>query len=296
MRNKGIKTFGLFGLLAVSISLLAGCQNKPNDNKNDIPDEVITNIIEKAEPSATVEVGPFETSFSNDTQEIDESMRHTASTAIYDMPKDEAINIIYNNDEENLNFQAVNALLENIVTANDELQTISIKDREGKKKGNCLSARPDKIILSNPGGFEYGEIYVVELNNAPYLAFEGRDKSIRKLTIEIEDDPNEAATYDVKELKNNIVDIDRELVRNRVPNPKNEKSWSFDYDGELPPMMDTRTPFYATKKDNPNGNLDFYGLFISKNKNKDGSYHIIYEAPNIDDLYTNLRLKGKEQV
>lgn len=296
MRKKGIKTFGLFGLLAVSISLLAGCQNKPNDNKNDIPDEVITNIIEKAEPSATVEVGPFETSFSNDTQEIDESMRHTASTAIYDMPKDEAINIIYNNDEENLNFQAVNALLENIVTANDELQTISIKDREGNKKGNCLSARPDKIILSNPGGFEYGEIYVVELNNAPYLAFEGRDKSIRKLTIEIEDDPNEAATYDVKELKNNIVEIDRELVRNRVPNPKNEKSWSFDYDGELPPMMDTRTPFYATKKDNPDGNLDFYGLFISKNKNKDGSYHIVYEAPNIDDLYTNLRLKGKEQV
>ena len=69
MRNKCKKTFALFGLLAVSLSLLAGCQNNQKDKKdNDIPDEVITNIIEKAEPSATVEVGPFETSFSNDMQ------------------------------------------------------------------------------------------------------------------------------------------------------------------------------------------------------------------------------------
>ena len=295
MRKKCKKTFALFGLLAVSLSLLAGCQNNQKDKKNnDIPDEVITNIIEKAEPSATVEVGPFETSFSNDMQEIDESMRHTASTAIYDMPKDEAINIIFNN-EDDLNFQSVSVLLDNIVTANEELQTISITDRDGKIKPNSLSARTDKIVVSNPGGFEYGEIYVIEINDAPYLAFEGRDKSIRKLTIEIEDDPNEAATYDVKELKNNIVNIDRELVSNRAATAKNSKTYNFDYQGNLP-NMNANTVFYATKEGSPDGTLDFYGVFISKNENKDGSYHVVYEAPDIDDIYSSLRLKGKEEL
>ena len=296
--NKIKKGFGLFLSLSLSITLLAGCRMKQKPNPNDlITENMITQAIEESNPDVDVHVGEYEHLVTGNTTPVDAEVRTYSSSSILDMPRGDKIYVEANKDEMQLQGQSVSSFMANIVNSNQQLQTISILDRNGnylEKENNLLSAENEKISISKEGGFKYGEVYQIYLNDAPYLKFENKDPSIRRLTIEIEDDPNDAYTYNQRELKGDITTIDLSKVRNKQPFG-NETGYGFDYDGNFPELKKGDV-FYATKEGNPNEKLDFYGIFESKTIYNDGTCFIEYSAPQIDDIYNSLRLKGVEDV
>ncbi|MCR5491751.1 MAG: hypothetical protein K6F32_06455 [Bacilli bacterium] len=288
--KKLMKRWSLYvGLLACSLSFLAGCGGGSSDKTEPAnQEEVITKILEESDPMATVHVGEFEHLESEGTSPIAEDAATYGSSSILDMPRDQAVHVVYDNSE-NRSLQSVSCLLTNIVEANNDVHIVSIKDRNGKYKNNLLSSDGEKLLISSAGGFEYGEVYQIEINDAPYLSFEGKDPQIRKLTIEIEDDPTEEATYDEKALKQGIVNVDRSKVKNKKQGEK-EGTYSIEFDGEFPAMSQGDV-FFATIAGRADDRQDFYGVF----EKKEGST-ITYSAPNFSDIYESFRMKGVEDA
>ena len=292
MANKFKKRLSLFAAIGITLTLLSGC-NSTTSRKlaNNQEEKIIDNILEVASPRANVQVGPFETFTSSGVTPVSESARTYASSTILDMPKNQAINIIYDNSE-NRTLQSVSCLLTNIVDANNDVRIISIQDRGGNYLNNTLSTDGKKISVSSPGGFQYGEVYQIEINDAPYLSFENKDPQIRKLTIEIEDNPNDAETYDIKDKKTNITNVNRSLISNKKQNES--KTFEFDYDGEFPSLKKGDI-FFATNASNQDPQLDFYGSFISKQTIK-GKTHITYRAPDLDEIYNSFHIKDEQEA
>lgn len=270
---------------------LVSCNKKDKDNNNQNND-IVTRIIEESAPKATVEVGEYESIITDDFEDVSDDLKTSTSTTIFDMPKNGAINLVYSNDD-NRSLQSVSTLMSNIVEANNDTHMISITDRNGKYKNNALSATTDKIIISSPNGFDYGEVYQIELNDVDYLSFEGKDTSIRKLTIEIEDDPSEESTYNIKEIKSGIVVFDRDKITNKKINSDN-LTYSFEYNGSIP-EINNGDLFYATGESGVNSLLDFYGLFI-ESKTVSARTIVTYSAPNLDDIYNSFHLKGEQAL
>lgn len=291
MKNIIKKFIQMIEVVGFSLSFLVGCSVSNNNNAK-IDEEVVTNIIQASNPNTSVHIGPFESSLTGELTELDEATKTYGSSTILDMPKNAAINVVYDN-ENNMSLQSVACFLGNIVEANDEVQIISVKDRGGNHKRNLLSTDGEKIQISSAGGFEYGEVYQIEINDAPYLAFEGKDPQIRKLTIEIEDDPSESDTYDIKDLKDNIVKLDLENVENKKQD-KGQKTYSFDYKGELP-AINVGQVFYVTSDGESDYRRDFYGTFVNKSL-KNGITTVTYTEPDMHQIYDDFKMKGKEDV
>ena len=291
MAFKKYKLLGFFGLVTCAFSMLlsvVGCNNEPKVNNED----VITKILDESEPMAEVHVGEFGKISGLEVGEVEETGRYYGSSTILDMPRDQAINIVYDNYQDR-SLQSVSSFLNTLVDANDDVRIVSTRDRGGNYKNNLLSSDGTKLTVSSPGGFQYGEVYEISINNAPYLSFEGKDPQIRKLTVEIEDDPSEAATYDIKNKKSGIVNIDRNKITNRKQ-VKGEQIYTFDYEGTFP-QMNKGTIFYATVQGNEDFRLDFYGTYESK-KSKNGFETVTYSATNLDDVYEDFHMKGNEEL
>ena len=179
--NKIKKGFGLFLSLSLSITLLAGCRMKQKSNPNDlITENMITQAIEESNPDVDVHVGEYEHLVTGNTTPVDAEVRTYSSSSILDMPRGEKIYVEANKDEMQLQGQSVSSFMANIVNSNQQLQTISILDRNGnylEKENNLLSAENEKISISKEGGFKYGEVYQIYLNDAPYLKFENKDEA-----------------------------------------------------------------------------------------------------------------------
>ncbi len=292
MKNFKPKLFGIvLGALAISTTFLAGCshQNENSKENNQITEAMISKAINDSTPTGEVVLGEFETSLSNNLDEVDEDARTYTSSTMFDAPRDIVINIIYNN-EDNISLQAISSLFTNIVNANKELKTISIKDRGGQTTSNNLLATDgEKITVTKPGGYEYGEVYQITISDDyPNLCFENKSKSIRTLTIEIEDDPSELDEYDEKELKSNITHLDLKKVTNKQQNFE-EQTATFDYSGDFIELH-AGDVFYVTEEGNPNKYLDFYGVFDYKEEiNYITTIH--YHAPEMSDIYSSYRLK-----
>ncbi|MBR1582083.1 MAG: hypothetical protein IJ656_03520 [Bacilli bacterium] len=287
--KKGLK---LIGIIACSISFLVSCSNKNESKPSQNEEEVITKILEESDPMAEVFVGPFEKINEQELKTVENGTKTFGSSTILDMPKDMAINIVYDN-EENRSLQSTACFLNDIVDSNNDVRLISIKDRGGNFKNNTLSTDGKKITVSSPGGFQYGEVYQIDLNSAPYLSFEGKDPKIRQLTIEIEDNPAEQATYDVKEEKDGIIKIDRSKIVNKKQN-KNDGTYTFEYNGEFPNLKKGDI-FFACIESSSDPRLDFYGVFdavYTVNAKKEIKYH----APNLDEIYNNFHIKGVEKA
>ena len=256
-------------MLAATATAFAGCNKNNKDNKENkenethqISDQELMEAIAGSNPTVDVEVGEYEHLEGMEVKDVDALTGKKGSSSWLDAPKDIAVNILFNHDDRS-GIQYSVSLMKNLVNANKELHTISIVDRGGSRlestsNSELLTKDGEKITVSKPGGFDYGEVYQIELNDASFLYFENKDISIRTLTIEIEDDPNEEATYNEKTKKTNITNVNLNKVINKKVN-KEEETCSFEYVGTFPNLSKDNV-FYATGT-TENDKLDFYGLF-----------------------------------
>ena len=274
-------------LSVLVMTTLSGC-NKDNKDK-EITEEMITHVIEASNPDVEVNIGEYESMIEN-VSILDEDYHTFTSSSVLDAPRDYVVTVSYSTEEETT-FQNVTNLMTNIVAANDKASIITITDRGGHVESNrllTLSGDGQSFTVSRPGGYEYGEIYEIEINDAPYLCFEGKSSSIRSLTIEIEDDPSEAATYDEKVLQDNIVNIDLNKISNKQLNKENS-TYTFDYDGDLD--LSEGQVFLASKESEYNKYLDFYGVYVKK-ESIGNKTRVTYTAPDMDQIYKSFHLKG----
>ena len=295
--KKNKMRLGLLLTTLIIVPALSGC--KKEEPKSNVPDEatiekMVTNIIDNSNISADVEVGPYESILTGEVEDIPEEAQVFTNSTILDAPRDFETSVIYNKDTANL--QTVTNLLGDIKSANSELGTIAITDRGGNKHTNnllTLSNAGNELKIVNPDGYEYGEVYQIEINDAPYLSFKGKSDSIRKLTIEIEDDPSEENTYDVKKIKSNITDISLDKVSNKKELTEQEL-FVFDYNDKFPSL--SKGDIFYVHNDEPNLYFDFYGKFESKETISDNLERITYSAATLDEIYDDFHMKDKEPI
>ena len=288
---KNNKSLILLASLLV-VTSLTGCNSKKKENK-EITDDMITSVIEASNPDVEVHIGEYESMIKDET--FSEEDYHTfTSSSVLDAPRDYVVTVTYDNEEE-MSLQNVTNLMSNIVSANNQANIITITDRGGNNQNNCLlslSSSGDSFTVAKRGGYEYGEVYEIAINDSPYLVFEGKSSSIRTLTIEIEDDPSEPAVIDDKVLQDNIVNIDLNKVSNKKVNQE-EEIYSFEYDGDLD--LTKGQIFYATRSTGPDKYLDFYGVYEQK-EDLGNKKRIIYRAPNMDQIYKSFHLKNRREL
>ena len=283
-----------------------GTKNKGEPDPDEI-DAMITQVMREAEPNTHVTLGAFDSMIAGGFQATPEEVRTYTSSSILDAPRNLSVNVVVNEDEEERPMESVPFLLSSLAASNDVLGVVTITDRDGGHPLTSLSAAGDKMTVSKLGGFSYGEVYQIEIKNAPFLCFEGRDPSIRVLTVEIEDEPGELAEYDVRQLRDGIVTIDRTKIVNRTMD--NAGVLCFDYEGKIP-YMSQGDVFFASIAGKPDDQLDFYGVVLTtekienpentkntkKNEESENVWRITYTAPNITDVYRNFRLKGVQPL
>ena len=301
--KKNKMRFGLLLTVLAIVPALSGCKKEDSSSSNNgssnIPDEetierMVTNIIDSSNVNADVEIGPYESMLTGEVEETPEEARVFTSSTILDAPRDFETSVIYNSDVPNL--QTVTNLLGDIRNANNELGTIAILDRGGNKHTSNLLTLADagnELKITNPDGYEYGEVYQIEINDAPYLSFKGKSDSIRKLTIEIEDDPNEEETYDIKNIKTDITDISLDKVSNKKELAEQEL-FVFDYNDKFPDLSKGDI-FYAHNEED-NLYFNFYGKFVSKEVVNENLERVTYAPATLDEIYNDFHLKGKEPV
>ena len=303
--KKLTRNIGFFLMLATSVSVFAGCNNKSNNEpeQNEAPtteisDEELMQAIAGSNPDVDVEVGEYEHLEGMAVKDVDAITGKKASSSWLDAPRNAAVNIIYDNTAKS-KVQMTASLMKNLVNANAQLHTITVKDQAGnyleqESESNLLSTNGEMITVYNPKGYEYGRVYQIAINDAPFLCFENKDSSIRTLTIEIEDDPNEEETYNEKTRKTNITEINLNKVSNKNSNKENA-TYTFEYAGTFPSNLHKGDVFYVTGTQQ-NEKLDFYGVFDSKELLGNGKERITYTAPSIEDIYDSLRIKGEQEI
>ena len=293
---------GLTGVLIACTLLIVWCGVKhrgdPAPMTDDEIDAMITRIMREAEPNTHVTLGAFDEGITGIYKTTSPETQAYSSGAILDAPRNVAVNIVLNEEAEDLPLMSSSSLLSSIAEANDDLGVVTVTDRDGRHPYTLLSAVGDKMVVSKLGGFSYGEVYQIELHDSPFLCFEGKDPSIRVLTIEIEDDPAEPAEYDIRELRDGIVPVDRKKISDKTL--RDDGNLSFNYTGEIP-FLGVGGVFFATKEGSPDDQLDFYGVVVSCERLDEGDkpegieedvWHVVYKAPSITDIYRNFRMKG----
>lgn len=298
---KSRKQLGIFLSLAAVVSVFAGCKKKKGGNDDssdstpstDVTDQALIDAIDASNPEVEVVVGEYDDHLTPKAVDSVNAVSKTfGSSSILDMPRSNTISIVYN-ASSNSSEKFSPTLFQNIINANKQLHTITVKDRAGKyleRDNDLLSTDGTKITIEKDGGFDYGEVYQISINNADYLSFENKDPSIRTLTIEIEDSASEKdKTYDTKTLKS-ITNIDLTKVSSKKV--KDEGGlYSFEYNGSFPNLAKGAV-FYVTEAGHPSAKLDFYGIFQSKKNKSDGKVIVFYETPKASDIYEAFHLKN----
>ena len=301
---KNTRKIGFFLMLACSVSVFAGCNKKDNKNKEnetptqEISDEQLMEAIAGSNPTVDVEVGDYEHLEGMEVKDVDALTGKKASSSWLDAPKNAEVTIVYDSTARS-EVQMTTSLMKNLVNANAQLHTITIKDQAGnyleqENNSNMLTTNGEKITVYNPAGYEYGRVYQIAINNAPFLCFENKDSSIRTLTLEIEDDPTEETTYNEKTRKTNITEVNLNKVSNKNINKENA-TCTFEYAGVFPSNLHKGDIFYVTGSE-PNDKLDFYGAFDSKESVAGGKEIVTYTVPSIEDIYDSLRIKDVKDV
>lgn len=286
MKKRNIIFISFILLMAlVSLTILVGCKNK--DNKNNDVNSIVTQIMSEAEPNTSVVIGEFDSILSDSCSDTDDTIKDYSSNTILDAPKDFMTNIVVNDDLDRP-LKSIPSLLSNIASANDSLNIITITDRSGNKPNVSLTSNDTILKTTKEGEFEYGEVYQITINDAPYLCFENKDPQFRTLTVEIEDDPAWAKTYDIKEKKSGIIDIDRQYVINKKIS---DEELSFDYIKQQDLDLKSGDVFYVSIPGAPNASLDFYGVAVDIKKSGQ-KLTVKYKAPSITDIYSNFHIKG----
>lgn len=288
--------------LATFGMLLSGCSNiaptstseEPKTNEG-LNDEEMADILSDWTPEINYERDPsFDPTFDTMTP-VPASEQTRLSSSVFDFQKNDSL-IIRLVEDTGYSNGAFAAQYSKIVSQSANYdQYISVTDINGNPQDVILTTDGNGIALPINDSFDYGAVYEVELVKDNTLYFDGKDPSIQKITLEVEDDPNEAATYDIIDPKDNIEVLD--LAKVSDENVDGTSIFSFVYDGSFPALSKGDVFLVrANKNDEKLAITDFYGKFLSKEDLGNGKYKIYYEEPQGDDIYDNLHKKGNEKL
>ena len=295
------KRYSIFLGLLASILVLTSC-NGANPNSSDVKsnesdpfgltDAEMYEILSGWEPEVSIEKNEdLEVQF-DEMEAIPEEDSERLSSALFDVKRDSKLNIAFTNQIEG-DFRTSD--YQSIITTNSSNDYISVVDQAGREMDLCLANEYDKISLQFDDKYEYGAVYTVQLNENSGLGFVNKDASIKRLTVEIEDDPHEEETYSVCTVKKDIPIVSLDNVSDEVSHE--DKTLTFTYDGDFPSLQ--KDDVFLVKKDLTSTELeitDFYGKYVSKTKLDNGKWSITYVEPQGGDIYEDLRLKGNEPV
>ena len=171
------RQLGIILSLASITSVFAGCKKKGGGNNNnpdstpstDVTDQALIDAIDASNPEVEVVVGEYGDHLTPKAVDSVNAVSKTfGSSSILDMPRSNTISIVYN-ASSNSSEKFSPTLFRNIINANKQLHTITVKDRAGKyleRDNDLLSTDGTKIIIEKDGGFDYGEVYQISINNA----------------------------------------------------------------------------------------------------------------------------------
>ena len=291
----------LFLSLITSILILTSCNGaNPNsniDNNNEdnpfgLTDDEMYDVLSNWEPSVSIrQNNDLEVQF-DEMEAVPEEDSEKLSSSLFDVKRNTKLGIEFIDQEEGA-FRTSD--YETVISNNPTNGFISVIDQAGSEMDLLLANESDKISLCFDNSYEYGAVYVVQLDEDSGLGFVNKDASIKRLTVEIEDDPEDEDTYNVCTVKKDIPVISLNNVSNEVSNE--DKTLTFTYDGDFPSLQ--KDDVFLVKKDLTSTELeitDFYGKFVSKTRLDNGKWHVTYVEPQGEDIYENLRLKGVEPV
>ena len=265
----------------------------------ELTDEEMIDVLSGWNPTVTYTLDKdFEPVFDEEMQAVPLSQQERLSSAMFDVPLGETINIkLQGSNSFSNSYQK--AKYEEIIVKNltyDKYVTVS--DVDGRNQDILLTTDGTRLSIPINSSYIYGAVYTVELLKKDELYFEGKDPSIQKLTIEIEDDPAEAENIYSVDLKDDIPVLDLSKVSEE--NLDESSIFSFVYNGSDASLNELKEGEVFLVKNNKNDDkleiTDFYGKFLSKEDLGNGKYKISYVEPQGDEIYDELRNKGSAEL
>ena len=301
-----MKKFKLLFLTTSLLSMVVTACNftpdipKENETSDHLSDEEMIDVLKGWNPNVTVQYDQdFVPVFDEDDFEpIPEDKQARLSSTILDAKRDSSVGVVFKDAQAQADNLHINNSLsrryEKIARSNRPENYVSVTDVNKNNQDVLFSAENNRLSLKLDSSFKYGMIYFVYLNDDT-LMFENKDPSIRRLTIEIEDDPSEPEEIDEYELQDNIPVLSLAHVSNE--DVDDNAIFSFDYDATLPDL--NVDDVFLVKQDESNDGItliDFYGQYIRKELNPDGSYKVFYKEPESERVYKKLRRKSVKLI
>lgn len=283
-------------LLAMLVSSCTPFNLKSDDNSNyQLDDDQMLDILTEWNPEVHVTHDEnFKPVLDGDFEEIPEDKQARLSSSILDAKRNSKVGIVFSNVNEVRGPRTLKSEYQKIIYRNNANDYLTVTNVDNDILDVLYYAEDNRLSVTLNDSFRYGEIYFVNLYDEN-LSFESKDPSIRRLTIEIEDDPSEPETIDEYELDSSIPVLGLSYVTNE--DVDENSIYSFDYSGSLPSL--TPGEIFLVKQDVSNdelGIIDFYGEFVKQVDNKDGTTRIYYEEPEGDKIYKKLRRKSVELI
>ena len=284
--------------LILILTSCSGTNSSPNDgNENGdnpfgLTDDEMYEVLSNWEPTVSIEQNnDLEVQF-DEMEAIPEEDSERLSSSLFDVKRGSKLSVAFLDQEKGV-FRAND--YQSIILNNPTTDYISIIDQAGSKMDLLLANESDKITLQFDNNYEYGAVYVVSLDEDSGLGFVNKDASIKKLTVEIEDDPDEEETYNVCTVKKDIPIVSLDNISDEVSHE--DKTLTFTYNGDFPSLH--KDDVFLVKKNLTSTELeitDFYGKFVSRTKLDNNKWSVTYVEPQGVDIYEDLRLKGVEPV
>lgn len=284
--------------IATTLTACSGIEHKKEqpvieENQYQLTDPEMHEILREWTPRVHIrEVEDLQTDIDESSFDpIPEDKQDKLSTTIMDAPRDSRIGIMFN--------EAVNPFTEEkyqrIVNNYKNGRYITITDANHKDLDVTLITEDEQFYVPLNYYFEYGEVYFIKLEEEAGLMFTDKDPSIQRLTVEIEDDPSEAETYDDYQIKSNIPFIDLDNISQE--DVDEDALFSFVHAGAIPVM--NKGDIFQVRKENTNSMMgldEFYGKYDSKEMVGSNMWKVYYTEPSADEIYDKLRLKGVKPI
>lgn len=294
----------LFLLIPLLAMIITSCNfdTSPKEKVNEenpyqLNDDEMYSILKSWDPVVTVTHDEtFMPVFDGEMETVPLETQARLSSSLLDAPRDSKVGVVLQDVEsDKYALNGVRYEYEKIVHSDHPSSYISVTDVNKGELDVAFYAENNRISLTLDSSFRYGEVYFVNLNDDS-LMFENKDPSIRRLTIEIEDDPSDPeGTIDECEYQDNIPLLSLAHISNE--DVDEHAIFSFDYDDSLPDFKEGDV--FLAKEDQANseiGLVDFYGEIVKVENNPDGSKKVFYKEPDSEKIYKKLRKKSVEPV
>ena len=264
--------------------------NENTNNPYELDDDTMLEVLKNWHPIVNVGYDEDLTVHFDEVKAIPEEDSQRFSSSLFDVPRNSKLYMhVVGQDlsENSINAETYNTIRE------DYHNYIAISDANGQSLDLVLETDGSHVGVVLNESFDYGAVYIIQLEETSNLQFENRDPSVRRMVIEMQDDPSEAAEINEFEIRDDIPVLDARYVSNEQA--YEDATFSFIYSEGIPllnqgDVFQVKTNVGSSEKDI----TDFYGEFVSKETLGNGNYKVTYREPEGEDIYNNFRLKGTQ--